>query len=191
MSIFGKKPKNAEDIIALLSNLDADELEKVNAELEKVKAALVEKDESEDVGEEVEKAEENIAEKGEDSQSEADRVDESVGEQEDHHEEDAEADEKEAEADAGDIAEAVEMADVKETADENAEDVAEHKAEDEDKWELVFKKLTEFDARFGKIEKALEIVGEEEIGADADLVDDINDNAMPASYLEKAKNMRI
>lgn len=184
MSIFGKKPKNAEDIIALLSELEADELEKV-------KAALVEKDESADVGEEVEKAEENIAEKGEDSQSEADRVDESVGEQEEHHEEDAEADEEEAEADAGDIAEAVEMADVEETADENAEEIGKHEEEDKDKWDLVFKKLTEFDARFGKIEKALEIVGEEEIGADADLVDDINDNAMPASYLEKAKNMRI
>lgn len=183
MAIFGKKPK-AEDVMKLLSELTAEELDKV-------KSALVEKDESADIGEEVEKAEEDIAEKGEDTQTEEDRVDESVGEQEEHHEEDAEKDEADADADAEEVEEAVEeIEETNETADEAHE---EHEDVEHASLEYAMKELTELKARVVALEKALESKNEEEleeIGTDADFVDEIN-NAMPASYLEKAKNMRI
>ena len=177
MAIFGKKSK-LEEAKKLLSELTEEELDEL-------RSALVEKDESADIGEEVEKAEEDIAEKGEDSQTEQDRVDESVGEQEEHHEEKAEEDEEEAVEEVAD--------EIEETGDVAQETEEEHEDVEHASLEFAMKELTELRARVTALEKALELKNEEEyeeVGTDADFVDDIN-NAMPASYLEKAKAMRI
>lgn len=67
MAIFGKKRLTVEELIEALNGLSDED-----------KKEVIAKTTSEDVA----KAEEDIADKGEDSQSEQDRVDESVGEQE-------------------------------------------------------------------------------------------------------------
>lgn len=67
MAIFGKKRLTVEELIEALNGLSDED-----------KKEVIAKTTSEDVP----KAEEDIADKGEDSQSEQDRVDESVGEQE-------------------------------------------------------------------------------------------------------------
>lgn len=79
MALFNKKPQTADEIMALIKNLPDEELAKLGD-------MLTSDDEDgngkPDTMEQIEKAEENIEEKGEDSQSEKDRIDESVGEQE-------------------------------------------------------------------------------------------------------------
>lgn len=67
MAIFGKKRLTVEELIEALNGLSDED-----------KKEVIAKTTSEDVA----KAEEDISDKGEDSQSEQDRVDESVGEQE-------------------------------------------------------------------------------------------------------------
>lgn len=77
MALF-KKPRTAEEIKALIDSLPDEELDKLGDLL----SADDDNDGKPDTMEQIEEAKENIEEKGEDSQSEKDRIDESVGEQE-------------------------------------------------------------------------------------------------------------
>ena len=90
MAIFGNKKKSViERLDELLNEIDSlpeEEQEKVWAHFDDAKEEM-EDDSSEDKGkpdteEEIAKAKEDIAEKGEDSQTEKDRIDESVAAQE-------------------------------------------------------------------------------------------------------------
>ena len=90
MAIFGNKKKSViERLDELLNEIDSlpeDEQEKVWAHFDDAKEEM-EDDSAEDKGkpdteEEIAKAKEDIAEKGEDSQTEKDRIDESVAAQE-------------------------------------------------------------------------------------------------------------
>lgn len=89
MAIFGNKKKSVierlDELLAEIDGLPDEEQEKVWAHFDQ--ATGEDKDESgkPDTSEEIEKAEEDIAEKGEDSQTEQDRVDESVAAQEEEH----------------------------------------------------------------------------------------------------------
>lgn len=89
MAIFGNKKKTVierlDELLAEIDGLPDEEQEKVWAHFDQ--ATGEDKDESgkPDTSEEIEKAEEDIAEKGEDSQTEQDRVDESVAAQEEEH----------------------------------------------------------------------------------------------------------
>lgn len=86
MGLFNRKPKaeetpkpqKAEDIMKLIESLPEDEFDKLSDML------LADENENgkPDTMEQVEKAEENIEAEGEDTQTEEDRVDESVAEQE-------------------------------------------------------------------------------------------------------------
>ena len=68
MAIFGKKKDlTVDELIAALNALSDEDKKKVLAKT---------------TGEQVEEAKQNVEDKGEDSQSEKDRIDESVGEQE-------------------------------------------------------------------------------------------------------------
>lgn len=89
MAIFGNKKKTVierlDELLAEIDGLPDEEQEKVWAHFDQ--ATGEDKDESgkPDTSEEIEKAEEDIAEKGADSQTEQDRVDESVAAQEEEH----------------------------------------------------------------------------------------------------------
>ena len=78
MGLFNKKPKTAEDILKLIKELPEEEMDKLSDML------LEDEDDNgkPDTIEEIDKAEENIEAKGEDTQTEEDRIDESVAEQE-------------------------------------------------------------------------------------------------------------
>lgn len=78
MALFNKKPKTASEIVALIKELPEEEFDKLSDML------LEDEDDNgkPDTMEQIEEAEENTEEKGEDSQTEKDRIDESVGEQE-------------------------------------------------------------------------------------------------------------
>lgn len=78
VALFKKNPQTAEEIMALIKKLPDEELDKLGDLL----YADDDEDGKPDTMEQIEEAEENIEEKGEDSQSEEDRIDESVGEQE-------------------------------------------------------------------------------------------------------------
>lgn len=86
MAIFGNKKKTVierlDELLAEIDGLPDEEQEKVWAHFDQ--ATGEDKDESgkPDTSEEIEKAEEDIAEKGADSQTEKDRIDESVAAQE-------------------------------------------------------------------------------------------------------------
>lgn len=93
MAIFGNKKKSVierlDELLAEIDSLPEDEQEKVWAYFDDAKEEM-EDDSAEDKGkpdteEEIAKAKEDIAEKGEDSQTEKDRVDESVAAQEEEH----------------------------------------------------------------------------------------------------------
>lgn len=77
MALF-KKPNTAEKIMALIKELPDEELDKLGDML----SEDTDKDGKPDTMEQIEEAEENIDKKGKDSQTEQDRIDESVGEQE-------------------------------------------------------------------------------------------------------------
>lgn len=78
MGLFNKKPKTAEDILKLIKELPDDEFDKLSDML------LTDEDDNgkPDTIEQIDKAKENIEAKGEDTQTEEDRIDESVAEQE-------------------------------------------------------------------------------------------------------------
>lgn len=78
MALFKAKAKTAEEIMALIKGLPEEEIAKLGDML----SADDDGDGKPDTEEQIAKAEENIEEKGDDSQSEKDRIDESVGEQE-------------------------------------------------------------------------------------------------------------
>lgn len=93
MAIFGNKKKSVierlDELLAEIDRLPEDEQEKVWAHFDDAKEEM-EDDSAEDKGkpdteEEIAKAKEDIAEKGEDSQTEKDRIDESVAAQEEEH----------------------------------------------------------------------------------------------------------
>lgn len=90
MTIFGNKKKSVierlDELLAEIDSLPEEEQEKVWAHFDDAKEEM-EDDSTEDKGkpdteEEIAKAKEDIAEEGKDSQTEKDRIDESVGEQE-------------------------------------------------------------------------------------------------------------
>ena len=78
MGLFNKKPKTAEDILKLIQDLPEDEFDKLSDML------LTDENDNgkPDTMEQIDKAEEDIEAKGEDTQTEEDRIDESVAEQE-------------------------------------------------------------------------------------------------------------
>lgn len=78
MGLFNKKPMTAEDILKLIKDLPEDEFNKLSDKL------MADEDDNgkPDTIEEVEEAKEDIEAEGEDTQTEEDRIDESVAEQE-------------------------------------------------------------------------------------------------------------
>lgn len=112
MAIFGNKKKTVierlDELLAEIDGLPDEEQEKVWAHFDQ--ATGDDKDESgkPDTSEEIEKAEEDIAEKGADSQTEKDRIDESVAAQE----------EADGEEDSQDAKDRVDEAEGEEKADE-------------------------------------------------------------------------
>jgi hypothetical protein len=144
MGLFNKKPKTAEDILKLIKELPEGELDKLGD--------LLSADEDEngkpDTIEEIEKAEENIEAKGEDTQTEKDRIDESVAEQEKN-----EGDEDTQNAkDRVDEAEGEEKALEKEDDEKPEETSNEDELEREEKEQDVFRA---FEARLDEIEERI------------------------------------
>lgn len=78
MALFNKTPKTAEDVMKLIKGLSDEELDKLGEML----SADDDDNGKPDTEEMIDKAEENIEEKGADTQTEEDRVDESVAAQE-------------------------------------------------------------------------------------------------------------
>lgn len=116
MAIFGNKKKSVierlDELLAEIDSLPEEEQEKVWAHFDDAKEEM-EDDSAEDKGkpdteEEIAKAKEDIAEKGEDSQTEKDRIDESVAAQE----------EADGEEDSQDAKDRVDEAEGEEKADE-------------------------------------------------------------------------
>ena len=125
MGLFNRKPHTAEDILKLIKELPEEEFDKLSD------ALLTDEDDNgkPDTLEEVEKAEEDIEAKGEDTQTEEDRIDESVAEQEkDEGEEDSQdakdrVDEAEGEEKALEEHEETEESTEEEIIEDNKEDV--------------------------------------------------------------------
>ena len=113
MAIFGNKKKSVierlDELLGEIDSLPEEEQSKVWAHLDQ---AIGDEDKDEeskpDTSEEIEKAEEDVAEKGEDSQTEQDRIDESVAAQE----------EADGEEDSQDAKDRVDEAEGEERADE-------------------------------------------------------------------------
>lgn len=179
--MFGKKP-TAEDLLKMYAALSDDEKEAFDKAHKSTE-------------EQIEEAEENVAEKGTDTQTEKDRVDESVAAQEkDEGNEDAQ-DAK----DRVDEAEGAEKADTEEKAEAEAEeaqeDIDDHEAEDDDMrkaYEARFTELNERIAeltdRFDKMVEALDTASE--FGRKAELSteekDEDTDSPIMRNYRAKA-----
>lgn len=173
MALFNKKatPTTAGDIMKLIKNLSDEEFEKLSDML------LADEDEDgkpdiedgkPDTMEQVEEAEENIEEKGEDSQTEKDRIDESVGEQEK-----LEGDEDSQDAkDRVDEAEGEEKALESEDAETTEEEVEENEdAEEEIKEDNREEVISALEARVSELEEKL-----------AKVVESIDGNASFGNY---------
>lgn len=89
MAIFGNKKKSVierlDELLAEIDGLPDEEQEKVWAHFDQATEDRNEDEKDPSTSEEIEKAEEDIAEKGADSQTEKDRIDESVAAQEEEH----------------------------------------------------------------------------------------------------------
>lgn len=144
MAIFQKK-RSLSDLIKELRALSDDDLAKVMEELD------VGEDDDEEEGketteEEIEEAEEDIAEKGDDSQTEKDRIDESVAAQE----EDSGEEDSQSAKDRVDESEGMEKAD---DESDNTEDETDDTKTDEAEKEKTDNALA---ARFAAIEERME-----------------------------------
>lgn len=123
MGLFNKKPKTAEDILKLIQELPEEEFDKLSDML------LADEDDNgkPDTMEQIEKAEEDIEAKGEDTQTEEDRVDESVAEQEkdegDEDSQDAKDRVDEAEGEEKALEEKAEESTEEEIVEDNKDDV--------------------------------------------------------------------
>lgn len=160
MALFYKKPQTAEEILKLIKSLPDDESDKL--------ADMLLADEDEDgkpdatepeTKEQIEEAEENIAENGADSQTEKDRIDESVAEQEK-----ADGDEDSQDAkDRVDESEGTEEAD-EERAEEQADEGTDEPVADADvdeskkdeKIEALIARIDELEERLAKVVDSLD-----------------------------------
>ena len=161
MAIFGNKKKSVierlDELLGEIDSLPEEEQSKVWAHLDQ---AIGDEDKDEegkpDTSEEIEKAEDDVAEKGEDSQTEQDRIDESVAAQE----------EAEGQEDSQDAKDRVDEAD------------GEEKAEKHKEWE---ERLATIEARLSALEG-----GEEKEGKGEDKrphpVDDDDDDDGNGDY---------
>jgi chromosome segregation ATPase len=160
MGLFNKAPKTASEVMNLIKGLPEEEVEKL------LELFLADEDEDgkPDVSEEIEKAEDNIEEKGEDSQTEKDRVDESVAEQdkEDGNEDTQDAKDRVDEAEGEDKAIEEEAEETTEEIEPTEETTEETPVED-NKYEEVIQSLT---ARIEELEERLANVVEQLDGAD-------------------------
>lgn len=116
MTLFNKTPKTAEEIMKLIKGLSDEELDKLGDML----SADDDEDGKPDTEEMIDKAEENIKEKGKDTQTEEDRVDESVAAQE----------KADGEEDSQDAKDRVDEAEAEEEMEEGKEEEKEEDKED-------------------------------------------------------------
>ena len=142
MALFNRKPKahTAEDILKLIKELPEEEFDKLSD------ALLADEDEDgkPDTIEEVEKAKEGIEAKGEDTQTEEDRIDESVAEQE----------KDEGEEDSQDAKDRVDEAEGEEKALEEKDESTEEEIVEDNKDDVIdalTARITELEERVAKL----------------------------------------
>lgn len=146
MALFNKKPKTASEIIALIKELPDEEFDKLSDML------LEDEDDNgkPDTMEQIEEAEENTEEKGEDSQTEKDRIDESVGEQE----------ELDGDKDSQDADDRVDEAIGEEEAIEETNDDAEEEIKEDNKEEAMSAIVARMEALEERVAKIVESLDE-------------------------------
>lgn len=164
MALFNKKamPTTAGDIMKLIKNLSDEEFEKLSDML------LADEDEDgkpdiedgkPDTMEQVEEAEENIEEKGEDSQTEKDRIDESVGEQEKLEGDEDSQDAKDRVDEAEGEEKALESEDNAESTEEEVEEDAEEEIKEDNKEEVISAleaRITELEEKLAKVVESID-----------------------------------
>ena len=179
--MFGKKP-TAEDLLKMYAALPDDEKEAFDKAHKRT-------------DEQIEEAEENVAEQGADTQTEEERVDESVTAQEKDENDENTQDAK----DRVEEAEGAEKADTEEKAEEEAEeaqeDIDEQEGEDEDMRKAYEARLAEMNERIAALTERLDKMVEaldtaSEFGRKAELSteekDEGTDSPVMRNYRAKA-----
>lgn len=145
MGLFNKKPMTAEDILKLIKDLPEDEFNKLSDKL----TADEDDNGKPDTIEEVKEAKEDIEAKGEDTQTEEDRIDESVAEQE----------KDEGEENTQDAKDRVDEAEGEEKALEEKEEDTEEEIVEDNKDEVIealTARVTELEEKLAKVVESID-----------------------------------
>lgn len=163
MALF-KKSYSAKEIMALINQLPEDELDALTdmlvENLDTDNDGDVDtKDKEGETTEQIDEAEENIEEKGEDSQTEKDRIDENVGEQEKLEGDEDSQDAKDCVDEAEGEEKALESEDNAESTEEEVEEDAEEEIKEDNREEAISAleaRITELEEKLAKVVESID-----------------------------------